>query len=150
MDGVIGRRVDDLFRALQLEAAEGTVLGFESTKQSAKAMKENLAKHGITGFTDKLGRNWSIKTYTEMCVHQAAMDSFREGTRLRLLEHNYDLVVISSHSGACPKCIPYQGRTFSLTGKSDKFPSLSEARAGGLFHVRCRHIFSLSPEEKNR
>lgn len=150
VDMVIGRQVDDLFRSLQLEYAQGTVLGTESTKAAAKAMREDLSRRGITGFFDKRGRQWGLKNYTEMCVHQVSMDAFREGTKMRLLEHNYDLVIISSHSGACPKCIPYQGRTFSLTGTSDKFPPLSEARAGGLFHVRCRHIFSLSPAERDR
>ncbi|MDD5049900.1 MAG: hypothetical protein PHH09_13320, partial [Methanoregulaceae archaeon] len=150
VDLVVGRQVDDLFRSLQLEYAQGTVLGAESTKAAAKAMREDLARRGITGFFDKRGRQWTLKNYTEMCIHDVSMQSFREGTRIRLLEYNYDLVIISSHSGSCPKCEPYQGRTFSLTGTSDKFPPLSDARSGGLFHPRCRHIYTLSPEEKNR
>lgn len=150
MDGVIGRRVDDLFRALQLEAAEGTVLGFESTKQSAKAMRERLAEKGITGFVDKAGRQWSMKTYTEMAVHDCTMNSFREGTRLRLLEHGYDLVVFSSHSGACPKCTPWEGVTVSLTGQTKGYPTLAEARGAGMLHARCRHVYTLSPDEMAR
>lgn len=150
MDGVIGRRVDDLFRAIQLEAAEGTVLGFESTKQSAKAMKEELAKKGITGFVDKAGRRWSMKTYTEMAVHDVSMNSFREGTRLRLLEHGYDLIVFSSHSTACPLCTPWEGRTVSLTGQTKGYPTLADARGAGMLHPRCRHCYSLSPAERAR
>ncbi|MGB3944535.1 MAG: phage minor capsid protein [Methanothrix sp.] len=147
VDGVIGRRVDDIFRAVQLESAEGAVLGRESVKQSAKVMKEELAKRGVTGFVDKAGRRWSMSTYTEMAVHDATMNSFREGTRLRLLEHGYDLVVISSHLNACEKCTPWEGRTLSLTGATDGYPTLGEARGAGLFHGRCRHVYTLSPEE---
>ena len=150
MDGVIGRRVDDLFRALQLEASEGTVLGFESTKQGAKIMREELAKRGITGFVDKAGHQWSMKTYTEMAVHDCAMNSFREGTRLRLLEHGYDLVVFSSHSEACPKCVPWQGVTVSLTGQTPGYSTLADARGAGMLHVRCRHCYSLSQDERAR
>jgi len=152
MDGVIGRRVDDLFRALQLEAAEGTVLGFESTKQSAKAMREELAKRGITGFVDKAGRQWSMRTYTEMAVHDCAMNSFREGTRLRLLEHGYDLVVFSSHSKACPSCQRWEGVTVSLTGNTPGYPTLAEVRSGGghMLGPNCRHIYTLSPDEMAR
>ncbi|MFA5457047.1 MAG: phage minor capsid protein [Synergistaceae bacterium] len=150
MDGVIGRRVDDLFRALQLEAAEGTVLGFERTKQSAKAMREELAKRGITGFIDKAGRQWSMKTYTRMAVHDVAMKSFREGTRIRLLEHGYDLGIYSTHSKACPKCVPWQGVTISITGRTKGYPTLAEAKAAGMEHPGCRHVLSLSPEERTR
>ena len=150
MDTVIGRRVDDVFRAIQLEAAEGSVLGSESTQMAAKAMREKLAERGIVGFVDRLGREWSMSTYSEMAVHQATMDSFREGTRLRLLEHGYDLVVISSHSRACSKCTPWEGRTVSLTGTTGGYPTLGDARGNGLFHVRCRHTYTLSPEEAGR
>jgi len=150
VDGVIGRRVDDLFRAIQLESAEGTVLGYESAKQSAKAMREELAKKGITGFVDKAGRQWSMRAYTQMAVHQVAMDSFREGTRLRLLEHGYDLAVFSIHSNACPLCVPWEGRTVSLTGKTKGYPTLADARSGGMLHVGCRHCYNLSSEEKTR
>jgi hypothetical protein len=152
MDTVIGRRVDDLFRALQLEAAEGTVLGFESTKQSAKAMREELAKRGITGFVDKAGRQWSMSTYTQMAVHDCTMNSFREGTRLRLLEHGYDLVVFSSHSKACPSCQRWEGVTVSLTGNTPGYPTLAEVRSGGghMLGPNCRHIYTLSPDERAR
>ncbi|HNR58401.1 MAG: hypothetical protein PHH09_08900 [Methanoregulaceae archaeon] len=147
MDGVIGRRVDDVFRAVQLEAAEGAVLGSEAVQQSAKVMKEKLAERGITGFVDRLGRQWSMRTYTEMAVHQATMDSFREGTRLRLLEHGYDLVVFSAHLAACPLCVPWENRTVSLTGRTKGYPTLADARAAGMFHIGCRHICTLSPDE---
>jgi len=150
MDGVIGRRVDDLFRALQLEASEGTVLGFESTKQGAKIMREELAKRGITGFVDKAGHQWSMKTYTEMAVHDCSMNSFREGTRLRLLEHEYDLVVFSRHSKACPSCQRWEGVTVSLTGRTPGYPTLAEVRASGghMLGPNCRHVYTLSPDER--
>jgi len=152
MDGVIGRRVDDVFRAVQLEAAEGAVLGSEAVQQSAKVMKEKLAERGITGFVDRLGRQWSMRTYTEMAVHQATMDSFREGTRLRLLEHGYDLVVFSSHSKACPSCQRWEGVTVSLTGNTPGYPTLAEVRSGGghMLGPNCRHVYTLSPDERAR
>jgi hypothetical protein len=110
-------------------------------------MKEKLAERGITGFVDRLGRQWSMRTYTEMAVHQATMDSFREGTRLRLLEHGYDLVVFSAHLAACPLCVPWENRTVSLTGRTKGYPTLADARVAGMFHIGCRHICTLSPDE---
>ena len=150
VDQVIGRRVDDIFRAVQLEASEGTVLGYQSYQQTAKRMKEALAEKGITGFVDKRGRQWTISSYAKMATHQVAMESFREGTRLRLLEHGYDLVIFSAHGGACPSCVPWEGRTVSLTGKTDGYPTLADARAGGMLHVGCRHCYTLSGDERKR
>lgn len=150
VDLTIGRQVDDLFRALQLEYTQSVVLGIDSVDTAARRMKERLAEKGITGFIDKTGRQWNMANYSKMAVHDVAMKSFREGTRIRLLQYGYDLVVVSTHSGACDKCIPWQGRTLSLTGETPGYPTIEEARAAGLEHVGCRHVMTLSPHEKER
>jgi len=150
VDLTIGRQVDDLFRALQLEYTQSVVLGIDSAATAARRMKEDLASRGVTGFIDRAGRQWNMANYSKMAVHNAAMQSFREGTRLRLLQYGYDLVVVSTHTKACDKCIPWQGRTLSLTGETPGYPTLEEARAAGLEHVGCRHVMTLSPHEKER
>ncbi len=150
VDRTIGRQVDDLFRALQLEYTQSVVLGIDSVDTAARRMREDLASRGVTGFIDRAGRRWDMANYSKMAVHNAAMQSFREGTRIRLLEHGYDLVVVSTHSKACPLCVPWQGRTLSLTGETRGYPTLEEARAAGLEHVGCRHVMTLSPHERER
>ncbi|MFA2861499.1 MULTISPECIES: phage minor capsid protein [Bacillus] len=42
-----------------------------------------------------------------------------------------------------PKCAPYQGRIFSMSGKSKKYPAWSTTSYGdaaGILGVNCRHI----------
>ncbi|MHB8117897.1 MAG: phage minor capsid protein [Methanothrix sp.] len=76
--------------------------------------------------------------------------SNREENIKRLKAKGYDLVRLSSHSDSCPKCQPWEGRTFSLSGRDKEFPPFDTALAGGIFHPGCLHVISLAPEEKDR
>ena len=145
---VIGRRVDDIARAISLEATKGSVIGYRTTAQAAKRIREDLAAHGISGFIDKSGRAWDMGRYARVLAQESTNQSFRQGTINRLQEKGHDLVRISSHAGSCKLCQPYQGQTFSLTGQDKEFPPLSSAK--NLFHVGCLHVISLAPEEKDR
>ncbi len=138
---LIGRRVNDIYRTVQLEAAMGTVTGFKTWQQAAQRIRENLAEHGITGFVDKAKREWSMRTYAEMAARTVAMEAHLEGTKNRLLEHGSDLIKISSHSKPCSYCRPWEGKILSLTGKTPGYPTLEEAKAAKLFHPRCKHAY---------
>lgn len=54
-----------------------------------------------------------------------------------------DLVIMSAHGASCPECAKYQGRVFSLSGRSKLFPKIPHevSRYGGI-HVGCGHTFS--------
>lgn len=140
---VIGRRVDDLYRQLALESIRGTVAGYQSWQQVARNFREKLAEKGITGFTDAAGRNWNMVTYSQMVARTSTMEAHLQGTANRLLEYGHDLVKISTHTGACEKCAPWQGKILSLTGKTPGYPTLADAQAAGLFHPNCRHAYGL-------
>lgn len=146
----VGRKVDDLARAISLEASKGSVLGYQTTRQAAKRIKADLAEKGITGFVDKAGRSWDMGRYAKVLAQETTNGAFRQGTINRFQEHGHDLVRISTHSGSCTRCIPWQGRTLSISGNDPDYPSLAEAQGAGLLHVGCLHVLSLAPEEKDR
>jgi len=150
VNNVVGRRVDDIFRTVALENTKGAVIGYQTTKQAAKRIREDLAERGITGFRDKAGHEWDMGRYAKVLAQETTNGSFRQGTINRLQEKGHDLVRLSSHSGSCPRCTPFEGKTFSLSGTDSEYPSLDEARAGGVFHPGCLHVISLAPEEKDR
>lgn len=139
----IGRRVDDIYRVLALENMSGSVVGYKSWQQVARQYRKNLAEKGITGFQDRAGRDWNMKSYTEMVARTTTMEAHLEGTKNRILEHGYDLVKITTHPGSCEKCLPYEGKVLSLSGKTPGYPTLAEAKAKGLFHPRCKHAYGL-------
>ena len=140
---VIGRQVNDIYRELALENVRGTVVGYDTWKQVANRYREQLAERGVTGFKDRSGRMWNMRTYTEMVARTTTMEAHLQGTANRLVEQGHDLVKVSTHRGACPLCEPWQGEILSITGKTKGYPTLEEAKAAGLFHPNCRHAYGL-------
>lgn len=149
IDAVIGRQTEDLIRSIALEHAKGSVIGYQTTRQVAKKIREDLSKRGITGFKDKSGNEWDMSRYAKVVAQETTNQAFRQGTINRLQEKGHDLVRLSSHEGACKKCDPWQGKTMSLIGRAG-YPSVEEARSAGVFHVGCLHVLSLAPEERDR
>jgi hypothetical protein len=140
---VIGRQVNDIYRELALENVRGTVVGYDTWKQTARRFREQLAERGVTGFKDRAGKMWNMRTYTEMVARTTTMQAHLEGTANRLVEQGHDLVKVSTHRGACELCQPWQGKILSITGKTKGYPTLEEAKAAGLFHPNCRHAYGL-------
>ncbi len=134
---MIGRRVDDIYRTLALENVRGSVVGYKAWQQVAKNFREQIAAQGVTGFRDRLGRQWNMRTYAEMVARTTTMEAHLEGTKNRLLEHGYDLVKVSEHPGTCELCRPWQGKILSLTGNTPGYQTMAEAKAAGLFHPNC-------------
>jgi hypothetical protein len=141
---VIGRQVNDIYRELALENVRGTVVGYDTWKQTARRFREQLAERGVTGFKDRAGKMWNMRTYTEMHARTVCMQAHLEGTANRLVEQGHDLVKVSTHRGACELCRPFEGKILSITGKTPGYPTLEEAKAAGLFHVNCRHAYGIS------
>jgi hypothetical protein len=139
----IGRRVDDIYRNMALENVRGSVAGYKTWQQVATSYRNQLAEQGITGFVDKAGRQWNMRTYAEMVARTTTMEAHLQGTANRLAENGYDLVKVSSHAGSCPKCLPWQGKIISLTGRTEGYPTLQDAKDAGLFHPNCRHAYGL-------
>jgi len=140
---VIGRQVNDIYRELALENVRGSVVGYDTWKQVARRFREQLAERGVTGFKDRTGRIWNMRTYTEMVARTTTMEAHLQGTANRLVEQGHDLVKVSTHLGACELCQPWQGKILSITGKTPGYPTLEEAKAAGLFHPNCRHAYGL-------
>jgi len=136
---MVGRRVDDLFRHAGLNALQrATALG-QTRKQATQRLLDELTENGISSFTDAGGKTWNLGTYAEMHARTTSMEATNLGTENRMAEVGEDLVKITSHAGACPLCIPWEGKVLSLSGSSDDYPSVDEARAAGLFHPNCAH-----------
>lgn len=139
---VIGRRVSDTYRAIALESLRSQIIGTEAWKSASERYRDDLARHGITGFTDKLGRRWNMTAYVQMVARTTPMEAHLQGTCNRLLENGIDLVRVSDHVDPCEKCAAWEGKVLSITGRTPGYPTIAEARAQGLFHPNCRHATS--------
>lgn len=56
---------------------------------------------------------------------------------------NNDLVYLPAHPFACDLCMPWQGKVYSTSGKSLKYPPKELAEAGGIGHPNCKHQWLL-------
>lgn len=134
-----------------------------SALQATQRMMDDLANHGLTGFTDRAGRRWSLAAYSEMTIRTAASRLHLE-TQLALMgPAGLDLVYVDGPSAemACSRCAPFEGQVLSLSGthapgltvaatdvrgvrhQVTVAASLADARRRGFLHPMCRH--SLMP-----
>lgn len=97
---------------------------------------------GLGGFKDRAGRTWSTEAYAQMVIRSNIRQTVTETQIDRCAQVDHDLVEVSSHNGARPGCAPYQGRIYSLSGKTEGYDKLSDTsygEAAGLFGINCGH-----------
>ena len=108
--------------------------------QAAQKALDDFAAKGITGFTDRLGRNWDLASYTEMATRKAVSNAWDDMQAQAMIRSGLDLVEIGTYSteGSCSHCRPWLGKTVSLTGATPGYPTIAQAKASGWMHPNCR------------
>jgi len=146
---IIGRRSEDLIREIGLKQAQGIVFGSETWQQVAKSMTEELKANNFFSINYKLKngkiRQVPARVYSEMVARTTSAEAFRQGTHDRISDWGYDLVdVVGTSSYPNSPCIPFEGTTLSLSGKTYGYVSYDEAVAAGFNHPNCVHstVFS--------
>lgn len=106
---------------------------------------DRLASNGLfilypTGHRD------TIETATLRCVRTGVSQATAQIQTARMDELDIDLVLVSSHMGARPEHAEWQGKVYSRSGKSRKYPDFVESTGygtgAGLCGWNCRHSFS--------
>lgn len=133
------RQVDDVYRRAVLEGSRGAITGVETRRQTVQSILNQFADRGVTGFTDRAGRRWGLPEYSDMAARTAMGRAAVAGHMNTLTDNGYDLVIVSDSPEECERCRPYEGRVYSLSGESRRYPPIDEAMSGGLFHPRCTH-----------
>lgn len=119
----------------------------------ANAVKQ-LSDSGINAYVDKAGRQWSPEGYVSMDMRTTSAQTARKVVEAQGRDYGLDVILVSSHAGARPKCAPYQGRCFSMSdrygtikdanGREWEFEPISNTSYGepdGLFGINCGHSF---------
>ena len=118
--------------------AQGIISG-RTRRETSNAIRRQL----IDEFGEKpirIGaRNYQIDSYAEMVARTKTAEAQTAGMINRLAEEGHDLVMITAH-GAKDGCGYYEGKVFSISGNSEKYPALASVPNGGPpFHPNCRH-----------
>nr|WP_296776054.1 phage minor capsid protein [Rhodococcus sp. (in: high G+C Gram-positive bacteria)] len=153
------RNFEDDYRTVVSDIVGRAVVGAETREQAAVTALDAFADRGITGFTDRAGRNWKMSSYVEMATRTATMRALNEGSDAAMKDMNLDFVRISTHARCSDRCAPYQGRILSLSGENvgtvtaeseldgstvrfKVAAGLERAQERGLFGPNCRHTRS--------
>ncbi len=102
-----------------------------------------LAKLGITTIDYKSGVSTSVDDALRRHLVTQANQARNDVLWRRMDEWGCDLVYTTAHYGARPTHAVWQGKVFSRSGRSAKYPPLVESTgygtAAGLCGVNCRH-----------
>lgn len=140
---LVGRQIEDKIREIGLNFTANKFATGNTIKQMQKELVNSLIDEGLTSIKDKLGRNIPISVYAETLARSIVAETQNTCVKNVMQEHDKDLIKMSKHYTACPVCVPYEGRVYSLSGKDSRFPHINNVpgfKAGyNNIHPRCRH-----------
>lgn len=150
------RMANDQFRQIIYKAEVYANAGAKTVQQAIDMATHDFLARGFNCIEYKNGSRHNIADYCDMAIRTAnkRANLMGEGEMRKKLGNS--LVYISKHGGACDKCSPWQGRVYiddvwSGGKKEDgRYPLLSTAIEGGLFHPRCQHGSSTYYEGINK
>ena len=121
---VIGRREADQIR-------QKTLLSVAQSKASnglinaQQMLVSELLRDGITAFSDRSGRRWTLNAYANMAVRTTSKQCSNLGELFD--DEQHDLYMIVDNHSNCPICSRYEGRVYSRSGMHPKYPPLASA-----------------------
>jgi len=149
------RYPQDEYQRIVSIVAPRTLLGATTALQQQKQTVRMFLSKGITGFTDRGGRDWSIGAYAEMAGRTAVNRAFNDAGVARMQASGFQYVTIHGGSDTCPRCAPWIGKVLASGGApigtvemqhaTDGSTisvyvagTLDQARAEGWNHPNCR------------
>ncbi len=139
------RQANDVYRSTIYKASQMASHGAKTVNQAIDMATHDFLKRGFKTIEYKDGSLHDTSDYADMAVRTATKRANLMGEGEMRKKLGNPLVYISKHGGACDKCTPWEGRVYiddvwsGGTEKDGKYPLLSKAIDGGLFHPRCQH-----------
>lgn len=138
--GVLGKHT--------LEVASGGTSRQEAVRNCIK----EFSQKGIPAFVDKRGREWSPEAYINMDIRTTVNNTANAAQDACCDKYGLDLIQVSSHMGARPKCAIDQGKLYSRSNRSgiahdgdgNEIPfypwsSTSYGQPDGILGINCHH-----------
>lgn len=111
----------------------------------------NLMREGLFAFVDKGGKRWTLMNYCSMMARTVSTQSTNIGDLYA--DEAHDLYYIVPHSHSCPICHKVEGKVYSRSGTSKKYPPLASvfpkidpmgtddlSNRYFSIHPNCRHV----------
>ncbi|WP_066661642.1 phage minor capsid protein [Denitrobacterium detoxificans] len=155
----VRRQYFQMTRAAALQVSSGNMGRDRATTWAVT----KLAERGVTAFettTARGIRRTPVDVAMRQVIQEALMARLTKQTISIAELCGEDLVEVSSHGGARPSHAKWQGKVYSLSGKSEKYPPFYErcmARGGdsydpvdGYGGYNCRHTIGIYREGYHR
>ena len=148
------RTVIDEYRRIISRGVTDAITSGQPQQQMIQGLLNKFADRGITSFTDRSGRRWSMRSYIEMALRTGVTRAQNEGRRTGYAKTGVELILTSSHIACAPQCLPFQGRVLAMRGSAGKreviapdgktvtvdvVATFDDALRAGYHHVNCRH-----------
>ncbi|WP_328199926.1 phage minor capsid protein [Cytobacillus kochii] len=120
-----------------------TLTGTITPQQALRKTVREWSDFGVPALIRKDGSRLSTEAYVNMVTRSMSNNVANAMQDTRMDEHAVDLIQISAHKGARPRCFPFQGNIYSRSGTHPKYPPFSSTSYGepaGLFGVNCGHV----------
>lgn len=131
-----------------------TAIGEKSWNKARQDAIDELVQNGVPTVTSGTsGRTESAATAAERNTRTAVSRLSGDITLEMAKKNGITLVLVSAHYGARPSHRPWQGKVFSIVGKTEKYDDFYTATEYGtmlgLCGINCRHSFSAFVEGMN-
>lgn len=149
------RYPQDIYQRVASLYSPGTVLGVTTSRaQQARTVQKFLTR-GVTGFTDRAGRDWTIGSYAEMAGRTTVNRAYNDAGVWRMQQSGINLVTVVRGLDSCRACAAWSGAILSTDGTPAGTVTLprqtgdgtvevtiagtvEEARNAGWNHPNCR------------
>jgi hypothetical protein len=144
-ENAILRTSEDAYRKIIFDSQVYLNTGSGTLSAAIDMATKDFLSHGLNCIQYKNGNLVNISSYSEMALRTANTRATMQGEAYKRDEWGEPLVMITFRSSACPKCTRYIGKVFvdDVWGnvpprEGNKYPLLSTAIAGGLYHPNCK------------
>jgi hypothetical protein len=154
-ESAILRMTNDVYRQTIFKAQMFYNTGAGTLWKAVDMATKDFLSAGINCVQYSNGARVNIASYSEMALRTANKRANLMGSANKRMEYGVHTVKISSHNSACPMCVQWQGKVYyddvygqvmvqekkGIAGFK-KYPLLSEAVKGGMFHPNCKNGLS--------
>lgn len=147
--------IDTLRRAVVEVERQAAIEGW-TMDEIRKAIEDKWAEVSKNDknfkFVDKSGRAWENGRYCQMLARTTATRVWNDSYLDRLAEEGFQFVKVSQHGSEpdCDVCRAWAGKICMVAGKSDKYPTVEDARAAGVFHPNCMCTWEYVDEDEDK
>ena len=146
-ENAVLRKVDDEYRKILFNSQAYYNTGAGTLPQCVDMATKDFLSKGINCIEYANGALVGIDSYVRMAMRTAQTRAYLLGESAKRDEWGISTVIVNKRGVACPKCLRYVGKVFyddvwgsAPISSPEKYPRLSEAIAGGLYHPNCKDI----------